>query len=389
MSGHIRRRGAGWELKFDTGVDQATGRRGTRYASFRGNKRQAQAKLTELLGESARGTLVDASKETLSTFLERWDRDWAVSNVSPKTMERYRQLIANQIGKHLGSMPVQKIRPVHLNELYATLLRTGSIEGGMLAAQTVGHCHRLLRRALGHAAQWGIIASNPAALVHPPRVTSTEIEIINEDEVRIVLDALRTRNPALYAIAALALGSGMRRGELCAVRWQDVDLDNGKVKIERSLEQTGAGSSGLRFKEPKTKRSRRTITIPGTVVADLRAHWKAVQEQRLALGVGRSAPGDLVFAMWNGEPRKPNTLTNDWLRASAVIGRKISLHALRHTHASQLIAAGVDILTISRRLGHSNARTTLDVYGHLYGSSDDLAAQAAEKMFARIGRSEA
>jgi hypothetical protein len=99
MSGHIRRRGAGWELKFDTGVDQATGRRGTRYASFRGNKRQAQAKLTELLGESARGTLVDASKETLSTFLERWDRDWAVSNVSPKTMERYRQLIANQIGK--------------------------------------------------------------------------------------------------------------------------------------------------------------------------------------------------------------------------------------------------------------------------------------------------
>jgi integrase len=105
------------------------------------------------------------------------------------------------------------------------------------------------------------------------------------------------------------------------------------------------------------------------------------------LGLGRSAPGDLVFAMWNGEPRKPNTLTNDWLRATAVVGRKISLHALRHTHASQLIAAGVDILTISRRLGHASAKITLDTYGHRYGSSsDDLAAQATEKMFARIGR---
>jgi hypothetical protein len=123
MSGHIRRRGENsWELKFDTGRD-ARGARGVRYMSFKGTKRAAAARLTELLGESARGTLVDASKETLRDFLSRWDRDWAVSNVSPKTMERYRQLIANQIVKHLGNMPVQKIKPAHLNTLYATLLR--------------------------------------------------------------------------------------------------------------------------------------------------------------------------------------------------------------------------------------------------------------------------
>jgi integrase len=175
----------------------------------------------------------------------------------------------------------------------------------------------------------------------------------------------------------------MRRGELLALRWKDVDLEGGKLRIEQSLEQTGAG---LRFKAPKTKHGRRPIAIPAAVVSDLRTHWKASQEQRLALGLGRSAPDDLVFTMWDGTPRKPNALTNDWLRASKIIGRRVSLHALRHTHASSLIAAGVDILTISRRLGHANPKITLSVYGHLYGNTDDLAAQAVERMFARIGR---
>ena len=383
MRGHIRRRGArSWEIKFDLGIDPVTAKRLVRYQSIKGTRKDAQAKLTELLSEAARGVLVDASKETLSEFMSRWDTDWASHNVSLKTGERYRQLITNQIKPHLGAMLVQKIKPVHLNSLYSTLLQSGGIDGGPLSALTVGHCHRLLRRALGHAATWGVIAANPAALVHPPRVAQTEVEIIREDEIKIVLNALRSRNPTLYTIATTALATGVRRGELLALRWKDIDLDGGKLRVEQSIEQT---KTGLRFKSPKTKHGRRSITIPPAVVADLRAHWKASQEQRLALGLGRSAPNDLVFTMWDGSPRKPNALTNDWLRASSVIGRRISLHALRHTHASSLIAAGIDILTISRRLGHANPKITLSVYGHLYGNTDDKAAQAVEAMFARIG----
>jgi integrase len=382
MSGHIRRRGEqSWELKFDVGRNQVTGKREIRYQSFKGSKREAQAKLTELLNEVAKGTLVDASKETLGTFADRWDRDWATHNVSPKTAERYRQLITNQIKPHLGTMPVQKIKPVHLTMFYATLLRSGNAAEGPLAPRTVGHVHRLLRRMLGHAAQWGIIAGNPVALVHPPRLDQDEIEIIREDEIRVVLATLRARNLPLYTIATLALATGMRRGELCALRWKDLELETGKVRVEQSLEQTRAG---LRFKEPKSKRSRRVITIPSTVVAELRAYWKASQEQRLALGLGRSTPDDLVFPMWDGSPRKPNGLSSDWLRASKVTGRQINLHALRHTHTSSLIAAGVDILTISRRLGHASPTITLGIYGHLYTNTDDQAAQAVEKMFARI-----
>jgi integrase len=383
MSGHIRRRGErSWELKFDLGgVDPVTGKRETRYASVKGTKKDAQAKLTELLSEHARGVLVDPTKETLGAFMDRWDLDWASHHVSGKTIERYRQLIAGQIKPHLGAMPVQRIKAVHLNSLYTKLLQSGGIDGGPLASRTVGHVHRVLRRALGHACTWGIITQNPAALVHPPRVVQTEIEIIREDEIRIVLDALRGRNPVLHTIATVALATGMRRGELLALRWKDLDLDGGKLRVEQSLEQTKAG---LRFKSPKTKHGRRTVSIPAAVVTDLRAHWKAVQEQRLSLGMGRSLPDDLVLGNWDGTPRKPDNLTNMWMYATATVGRQINLHALRHTHASSLIAAGVDILTISRRLGHADPKITLSVYGHLYVDTGDKAAQAVEAMFARI-----
>jgi integrase len=381
--GHIRRRGEGsWEIKFDLGRNPVTGKRETRYHSFKGTRRQAQAELVRLSAEAIKGVYVDASGETISQFLDRWDRDWASHHVSLKTVERYRQLIANQIKPHLGAMLVQKVKPVHLNALYSKLKESGGIEGAPLAALTVGHAHRLLRRVFGHAVQWGVIIQNPAAVVHPPRVQQGEIEIIREDEIRLVLNALRDRNLPLYTIATVALATGARRGELLALRWKDVDLDAGKLRVEQSLEQTKAG---LRFKPPKSKHGRRTITIPPAVVADLRAHWKATQEQRLTFGIGRSTSTDLVFTMWDGSPRKPNALTNDWLRASMVTGRRINLHALRHTHASSLIAAGVDILTISRRLGHANPKITLDVYGHLYGNTDDKAAAAVEAMFARIG----
>jgi integrase len=373
--GHIRPRGNGtWELKFDLGRDLA-GKRQSRYVSFKGTKRDAQAELTRLLAETNSGAYVDPSKVGLAEFLDRWARDWVPANVSPKTGERYRQLLDNQVKPHLGALPIQKLRPVHLSELYAKLLREGGVDGGPLAARSVGHTHRCLRRALGHATQWEIITTNPAAVVSPPKVQDREIEIIREDEIRVVLDKLKGH---LRMIATLALASGMRRGEILALRWIDVDLDGGTLRVERSLEQTRAG---LRFKSPKTRHGRRSISIPPVAVAELRAYRLAQQEQRLALGLGKA---ELVFPTIDGQPRKPNALTNEWIIATSAIGRRLSLHALRHTHASSLIAAGIDILTISRRLGHAKPAVTLNVYGHLYASTDDRAAQVIEAMFSRI-----
>jgi integrase len=193
-----------------------------------------------------------------------------------------------------------------------------------------------------------------------------------------VLQQLKQRS--IYIIAATALATGMRRGELLALRWQDCDLDRATVRVEQSLETTKAG---LRVKEPKTKYGRRTITLPASLVAELRNHWTAQQQQRLRLGMGKAPHGSLVFATWDGRTRHPDGLTKEFATAMAAIGRpEITLHSLRHTHASQLIAAGLDVLTISRRLGHGSAAITLRVYGHLFANSDARAAEVMEAALA-------
>lgn len=362
-----------WRVRYRT----ADGKRHA--ATVSGGRVDAQRALRTLLKSVDDNTHVAPERTTVAEFLERWDRDWAANNVSAKTRERFGELIANQIKPHIGALPLQKLRPIVLTELYAKLLREGRGDGSGLSASTVGHVHRLLHRALGHAAQWDVIQTNIAGLVRAPRVASTEIEIIREEQIREVLAGLRGQTLGLMATTLLA--TGLRRGELLALRWADVDLDGAKLKVEQSLEQTRAG---LRFKAPKTKHGRRSITLPASLVAELRAHWTAQQQQRLALGLGKAGDDALVFATWDGKPRRPNVVTNQWSTAMAAAGLRVTLHALRHTHVSSLIAAGVDILTISRRLGHASPTITLGVYGHLFSNTDDRAAQVMEAMFARV-----
>jgi integrase len=381
MTGHVRRRGAQtWELKFDVGTDPLSGKRLTKYHSFKGTKREAETELRRLLGAADNGEYVDPSKETLGEFLDRWERDWASVNVGPKTLERYAELLRLHVRPHMGRVRIQKLQSQNLEGLYAKLLREGRGTGQGLAPRTVGHVHRVLHKALAVAERWNAAPRNVAAAAKPPRVQDTEIEILSEDQVREVLQKLRGR--AMYLIAALSLATGMRRGELLALRWKDIELDAHKLRVEQSLEQTKAG--GLRFKSPKTRHGRRTITLPASIVAELRVHWKAQQEQRLKLGLGKAPDDALVFAAWDGTPRKPNAITKEWARNVAVLKLpKVSLHALRHTHGSQLIASGMDVLTISRRLGHASPTITLNVYGHLFGNTDDRAAQVIETAFGK------
>jgi integrase len=342
--------------------------------TFKGSKTDAHRELRRLLKSADDGTHIDHSKATVSAFFERWERDWAANNVSPKTFERYQGIIAKQIKTHIGHLAIQKLRAVDLNELYAKLLRQDK-----LSPRTVGHVHRVLHRALGHAAAWHVVQQNVASLVRPPRVAATEIEIIREGEIRTVLQKLRGR--AMYPIAALALATGLRRGELLGLRRQDLDLDAGKIRVEQSLEQTKAG---LRFKSPKTKHGRRTIAINASAAAELRAHLNRQNETRLAIGQGRAPADALVFPTWDGKPRSPNALTKEWSMAMAEAGIAVTFHALRHTHASSLIAAGLDVLTISRRLGHASPTITLGVYGHLFANTDDRAAEVMEALFLKV-----
>lgn len=373
-AGNLTRRGKGsWRLKYEAGErDPATGERRTRYATFRGTKKEAQVELTRLLDEVRAGTSVDPSRITIAEYMRAW-LDGA-NGLSPKTLERYRQLTEQQIIPHLGAVALQKLRPVQVHEWHETLLKAGGKDGRPLSARTVGHAHRVLRRGLERAMRLEIVARNVAAALRPPRVEATEVEILSGDQIADVLAGLDGH--ALHPIVAFALGTGMRRGEICGLAWGAVDLDRAVVRVERSIEETAAG---LRFKLPKTRAGRRTVSLPANVVEILRTHRREQMAQRLLLGLGRPGADDLVFPLADASPYPPDKLSRDWLRI--VTSRKlprVMFHALRHSHVSALIAAGLDVVAVSRRIGHASPAVTLAVYAHLFQSKDDAAAAAIE-----------
>jgi integrase len=373
MRGNITRRGrSSWRLKFDSGTDAVTGKRQTRYVTVRGKRRDAEQELARLLNEAHKGTLIEPCKVTVAEYIRAW-LDGA-HGLSPKTAERYRQLAEQQIIPHLGAIALQKLRPAQIQDWHGTIERAGGKEGRPLSARTVGHAHRVLHRALKRAVDNETLPRNVAGVIQPPKVQAEEVEILTPEQISDVLDKLEGHG--LYPIVALALATGMRRGELLALRWDDLDLDGATVSIERSLEETKAG---LRFKTPKTKHGRRTISLPPSSVDALRAHRRQQLELRIALGQGRPEPTALVFSTIEGDPLSPDKLSRDWRRLTAA--RKlpqVPFHALRHTHASALIASRLDVLTISRRLGHASAVVTLAIYGHLFGNTDREAASAIE-----------
>jgi integrase len=364
MKGNLTRRGRhSWRLKFDIGSEPA-GRRITKFVTLHGTRRQAQEEAAKILANIAGGTHVDASRETVAQFAERWLRDWADDNISNKTWTRYAQLLRKHLCTRLGHLPLQKLRAADLQATYAAMAQAG------LADRTRLHLHRVTHTMLKHATQWGAVARNVASMVDAPRVKAREVEILCPTQIQAVLDTLRGK--ALYPIVATALGTGLRRGELLGLRWQDINLDKGHLRVERTLEQTKRG--GLLFKAPKTKYGRRLVTLPASTVALLREHRKAQLEQRLALGLGKEGDDALVFPNWDGSIRSPNGVTKEWTLAMRKAGLKATLHGLRHIHASTLIASGLDVLTISRRLGHGSPAITLGVYGHLFKTDDRAAA---------------
>ncbi len=379
MRGNITRRGkASWRLKFDAGRDPATGKRLTKFATVRGPRKDAERELTRLLTAVDGGTLVDPSKVTVGEYIDTW-LSGAGADLAPKTLERYKQLADQQIKPNLGALLLQKLRPSHVQDWHGLLLKAGGKGGKSLSARTVGHAHRVLHRGLARAAAAEIVTRNVAAAIKPPKVEidPERIMSLKAGEVPVVLE--RLKDHVLYPLAALALGSGARRGELCGLRWGDVDLtrnSGGMIKIERSIEET---KDGLRVKPPKTKHGRRSVTIPDVAAEALRALRMQYQERRLALGIGKIEPGDLVFAVVPGEIPSPDNLSRDWRRAvKALKLPEIPLHGLRHTHASMLISSGIDVLSVSRRLGHGSPAFTLSTYAQFFQDRGDAAAKAID-----------
>jgi integrase len=384
MKGHIRERSPGqWAIILDINKD---GARKRKWHSFKGTKREAQAECARLITAMKEGAYVEASKLTVGQYLLERLVQWETGKkISQKTAERYRELINNQIIPHLGNKKLQKLKAIDIEAWHNILVAGGRKDGkGGISARTIGHAHRVLSKALKEAARFDLVTRNVASAERPPKVAGEdEVQIVEQHRLDELLSKLRGR--VIYPKVVLSLFAGLRRGELLALRWRHVDLDRKLLQVREALEETKA--HGVQVKTPKSKAGRRDITLPDIVVGALREHRRTQLELRLRLGLGKvSDEDDLLFPTLEGSLPSPRAFSAEWADVAASVGMPdITFHALRHTHASQLIDAGVDVVTIAKRLGHSAPNITLKVYAHLFRDSDDKAAQAINDALAKLG----
>jgi integrase len=373
MRGHLLERSPGhWAIILDQ-RDPATGKRKRKWHSFEGTKKKAQEECARLITEMKSGTYVEPSKVTLLQFFERWLRH-IKPNVSPRTHERYEQIALKNIGPLLGARILSKLAPIDISEAYATALESGRRDGkGGLSPRTVNHMHRVLYSALNQAERWKLIVRNPAALLEKrdrPKIERKSVKTIGAPATAAVLDAARERR--LFIPLVLGTFCGLRRGEITALRWKSVDMDNAQLAVIASTEQTDAGA--IREKEAKSGRAR-TIALPSLAVEELR-RWRLAQaEELLRLGV-RADDGWHVVTQCDGSPLQPRSLTHV---VSAFLKEwGVTLHGLRHSHASHMLASNVHPKIVQERLGHSSIAITMDIYSHLMPNMQEGAASAVD-----------
>ncbi len=375
MRGHLRKRGSSWELRAYAGRDPITKRQTYVTQTFRGGKREAEEVLARLVTEVAGGG--HASQDTTVGDLLRSWLDLAKAELSPSTARGYDWIATNYILPTLKDVPLAKLKTAQLDRFYAKLRGQGGQDGKPLSAATVRQVHAILRRALQQGVRWGWLGVNPAVLASPPKVRHAVTEAPEPDDVVRLIEAGTEEDPDFGCYLHLAATTGARRGELCGLQWQDVDLPAKAVLISRNVVE--AARSVLVTKDTKTHAARR-IALDATTVSVARGHRKRCEERAAACGVTLS-PGSYLFSRDpdGKRPWAPNDVTKEFIRLRNKLGLGgVRLHDLRHFTATRLLAAGVPVRTVSGRLGHANAATTFGVYAHFVEESDRDAAAKLE-----------
>ena len=325
-----------------------------RKAIYGKTRQDVARKLATALKAKQDGLPLPGDRETCESFLGQWLESVRPS-LRPRTWTRYESLIRIHALPSIGRVPLAKLAPAHLQKLYASRLDAGQ------SPASVRQLHAVLHRALRQAFRWSLVARNVGDMVTAPRVERHQIKTLEQEQARALLEvASGDRFEALYV---LALSTGMRLGELMAVRWADVDLELGSLYVRGTLIRT---SGNVHIAEPKTARSRRRIELTALAVDAIRRHRVGQNEERLRLG-DAWANKDLAFCNEVGDFLSETHLRR---KSFAPLLRRAGLphmrfHDLRHTAATLLLARGVHPKIVSEMLGHSSIAITLDLYSHV------------------------
>ncbi|MGH9136505.1 MAG: tyrosine-type recombinase/integrase [Acidimicrobiales bacterium] len=375
MQGHIHKRvhsaadgrtTTTWYVIVDAGRDRNGKRRQKWHGGYR-TRREAEAVRAKIVNEMHRGDYVAPTKTTLDDWVETW-LIFAKSSLKATTWVSYKRNLELYVLPTLGVMPLSDITPTALNQLYATLLESGRVRaaGGGLSPRTVRYVHAIVRKVLNDSIDAGLLAVNPAVRAKPPRTARSAAPTMNfwsADELARFLDHVKGHK--LEVAFHLLAYTGMRRGEVAGLRWQDVDLDAGRLAVRHTFVVV---AKEVRNEVPKSHQARVVDLDSGTVerLRTLAASWPTRSHT------------DTVVCEPDGAPVHPDRLTGAFgqlVRESGL--RRIRLHDLRHTHATLALRAGVPVKVISERLGHERPAFTLSQYTHVMPG---MQAEAAERI---------
>lgn len=374
MRGHKRRRpnqgNNAWELIVDLGRDPVSGRRKQRSRMFRGTAKQADTQLAKMVTEATSERTGPGTDAPLNDLVARW-LELGADYLSPTTVAGYRKILRCYIAPGIGTRPIGKITTAELDGFYRALLATG------LAPATVRQTHAVLRRSFRQGVRWGWVPLNPAAEASPPPVRRAKVKPPAPAQVAALLAHAEASGFGMAALYRTAASTGLRRGEICGLRWSRVDLDDAVMMIDSTVVEL----AGLGFIEKGTKTGRdREVALAAGNVQVLRELREACDKLAADAGVERD-PDPFVWSLdvAGAVPLRPDVVSKRFARLRDQHAPGVRLHDLRHFSVSRLLAAGVATKTVSERHGHSET-VAQDVYGHRVDEADREAAAILEDL---------
>jgi integrase len=379
----IRKRRDGLQVQVYAGRDPLTGRK--RYVSqqvpgqTKASLREAKQVEARLLEEVGAGQHRGSRARTMAELLERW-LEWrpTVKPIAPTTVASYRAALDRYVLPALGKLPVRQVDAATLDAFYAHLRTRGGKEGRPLKASTVHEVHAVLSGALKQAAAWGWIGHNPAKLATAPTVQKADVQPPKAEDAARLLAAAMQESAELGLFLRLAVVLGARRGELCSLRWTDIDFDRGEVLIAGNVVRVP--NQALVHKDTKTHAKRRVAVAAGTLEL-LRARRVAQAKDALACGTTLAADTYVFSHVPDGsKPIDPDGISHRFLRLARRLGVNCRLHDLRHFMVTQLVASGADWRTVSGQAGHADGHMTLGTYAHFQQAQDRQAAEFMDEL---------